>query len=111
MIRELGADEVVENGAKLLAAGGADVLLATSHSWKATEEAAQGMRSDGRIVVMGASNEPLGFNLGMMLSHIRIMRSSQNGPEYLYEALDYVAKGKMKVVAETYKRDQARRNR
>ena len=53
MIRDLGADEIVESGEKLMAAGGADVLLATSNSWAATEEAAQGMRPDGRIMVMG----------------------------------------------------------
>ena len=28
--------------------------------------------------------------------------SQQNGPEYLYEALDYVANGKVKVIAETF---------
>jgi alcohol dehydrogenase len=31
----------------------------------------------------------------------RIIGSMQNGQEYLYEALDYVAKGKVKVIAET----------
>jgi D-arabinose 1-dehydrogenase-like Zn-dependent alcohol dehydrogenase len=30
---------------------------------------------------------------------------TQSGVEYLYEALDYAAKGKVKVVAETYKLD------
>jgi len=105
MIRQLGADDVVENGAKLLASGGADVLLGTSNSWAATEEAAQGVRPDGRVVVMGVSNEPLDFNMGMVLNRVRILGSSQNGPEYLYEALDYAAKGKVKVVAETYKLD------
>jgi len=106
LIRDLGADEIVESGAALLAAGGADVLLATSNSWAATEEATQGMRPDGRVVVMGASAEPLGFNMGMMLKRVRLMGSSQNGPEYLYEALDFVAKGKVKVMAETYKLDE-----
>jgi D-arabinose 1-dehydrogenase-like Zn-dependent alcohol dehydrogenase len=105
MIRGLGADEVVESGAALLKAGGADVLLGTSNSWASTEEAAQGMRPDGRVVVMGASNEPFRFNMGMMLSRVRILGSSQNGPEYLYEALDFVAKKKVKVVTETYKLD------
>jgi alcohol dehydrogenase len=105
MIRGLGADEVVEDGAQLLASGGADVLLATSNSWKTTQDAAQGIRPDGRIVVMGLSDEPLGFNLGMMLGRVRMIGSSQNGPEYLYEALDYAAKGKVKVVAETFKLD------
>jgi len=106
MIRDLGADEIYESGAALRAAGGADVLLATSNSWAATEEAAHGIRPDGRVVVMGASAEPLGFNMGMMLGRVRIMGSSQNGPEYLYEALDYAAKGKVKVVAETYKLEE-----
>jgi alcohol dehydrogenase len=105
MIRELGTDEVVSDGAQLLASGGADVLLATSNSWAATADAAQGMRPYGRVVVMGASNEPLGFNMGMMLSRVRLMGSTQNGPEYLYEALDYVAKGKVKVLEEIYKLD------
>jgi D-arabinose 1-dehydrogenase-like Zn-dependent alcohol dehydrogenase len=31
--------------------------------------------------------------------------SNQNGREYLYEALDYVAKGKVKVMAETFPLD------
>ena len=109
LIRDLGADLIVETGAALRAYGGADVLLATSNSWSATEEAANGIRPDGRVVVMGASHEPLGFNMGMMLGHVRIMGSSQNGPEYLYEALDLAAKGKVKVVAETYKLDEIAR--
>jgi alcohol dehydrogenase len=104
-IREMGADEIVEDGAKLLAAGGADVLLATSNSWAATAEAARGMRPDGRIVVMGVGPEPLNYNPELLFKRVRLIGSSQNGPEYLYEALDYAAKGKVKVVAETYKLD------
>ncbi|HTW31201.1 MAG TPA: alcohol dehydrogenase catalytic domain-containing protein [Candidatus Sulfotelmatobacter sp.] len=106
MIRNLGADEVVDSGSALLAAGGADVLLATSNSWSATADAAQGMRPDGRIVLMGVSAEPLNYNPELMFKRVRLIGSSQNGPEYLYEALDYAAKGKVKVVAETYKLDQ-----
>jgi D-arabinose 1-dehydrogenase-like Zn-dependent alcohol dehydrogenase len=33
---------------------------------------------------------------------IQVIGSTQNGLEYLYEALDFVAKGKVKVAAETY---------
>jgi D-arabinose 1-dehydrogenase-like Zn-dependent alcohol dehydrogenase len=33
---------------------------------------------------------------------IRVVGSQQNGPEYLYEALDFVAKGKVKTIVETY---------
>jgi D-arabinose 1-dehydrogenase-like Zn-dependent alcohol dehydrogenase len=40
-----------------------------------------------------------------MFKRVRLMGSSQNGPEYLYEALDIAAKGKIKVVEEIYKLD------
>src|SRR5207249_11845956 len=38
----------------------------------------------------------------VLVRRIKVVRSQQNGREYLYEALDYVAKGKVKVIAETY---------
>jgi len=30
------------------------------------------------------------------------LAAQQNGPEYLYEALDFVAQGKVKTIVETY---------
>lgn len=105
-IRDMGADEVVEDGATLMAAGGADVLLATSNSWSSTADAAKGMRPDGRVILMGVGPEPLAYNPELMFKRVRLMGSSQNGPEYLYEALDYAAKGKVKVIAETYELDE-----
>ena len=105
MIRDMGADEVVEEADKLLNAGGADVLLATSNSWAAVAEAAKGMRPYGRIILMGVSGEPLNYSPELVFKHVAMVGSSQNGPEYLYEALDFAAKGKVKVVAETYKLD------
>jgi 2-desacetyl-2-hydroxyethyl bacteriochlorophyllide A dehydrogenase len=108
MIRSLGADEVVSDGKALGAMGGADVILATSNSYKATSEAVQGLRPDGRLVLMGFSNEPLELNGGQILiNRLKIVGSQQNGREYLYEALDYVAQGKVKVMAETYTLDEA----
>ena len=108
-IRALGADEIVESGEKLAAAGGADVLLATSNSWAAAAEAAKGMRPDGRIVLMGVGPEPLNYTPELLFKRVRLIGSSQNGVEYLYEALDYAAKGKVKVVAETYKLNEITR--
>jgi alcohol dehydrogenase len=58
LIRQLGADEIVENGEKLLTAGGADVLLATSNSWTATADAMKGMRPDGRVDPDGSLQRP-----------------------------------------------------
>ena len=105
MIRDMGADEIVDNGEKLMASGGADVLLATGNSWAAVAEAAKGMRPYGRIILMGVGPEPLAYTPDLMFKRVSMMGSSQNGPEYLYEALDYAAKGKVKVIAETYKLD------
>jgi D-arabinose 1-dehydrogenase-like Zn-dependent alcohol dehydrogenase len=102
LIKELGADEVFENGESLGRSGGADVILATSNSYKATAEAVKGLRPDGRLVLMGLDNEPLMLSGEILAKRVRIISSIQNGPEYLYEALDYAAKGKVKVMAETY---------
>jgi len=103
MIRELGADEVVRDGKGLSAMGGADIILSTSNSTKSMVDSMQGLRPDGRFIVMGADMEPLSISLTELLfKRIKIIGSQQNGPEYLYEALDYVAQGKVKPIIETY---------
>ena len=102
LVRDLGADEVVADGEGLKAIGGADVILATGNSYKAASAALRGLRPDGRMVLMGVSDEPLQVTSEAIMNRTRIIGSTQNGSEYLYEALDYVAKGKVKVIAETY---------
>jgi alcohol dehydrogenase len=103
LIRELGADEIVRDGKSLAAAGGADIILSTSNSTKSMVDSIQGLRPDGRLVTMGADAEPLSISLmDLITKRIRIIGSQQNGPEYLYEALDYVAQGKVKTIVETY---------
>jgi alcohol dehydrogenase len=108
MIRELGADEIVRDGKGLAAAGGADIVLATGNSTDSMADSIQGLRPDGRLVTMGADAKPLPLSLMDLIGkRIQIIGSTQNGPEFLYEALDFVAKGKVKVIAETYKLDEA----
>src|ERR1700684_4129112 len=103
MIRELGADEIVRDGKSLAAAGGADVILSTSNSTRSMVDSIQGLRPDGRLVSMWADAEPLSISLtDLIMKRIRIIGSQQNGPEYLYEALDFVARGKVKTMFETY---------
>jgi alcohol dehydrogenase len=103
MIRDLGADEVVRDGKGLAAAGGADVILSTSNSTTAMVDSIQGLRPDGRLVTMGADAEPISVSLMDLIGkRIRIIGSQQNGPEYLYEALDFVAQGKVKTIVEAY---------
>jgi alcohol dehydrogenase len=110
LIRELGADEIVRDGKGLAAAGGADIILATSNSAASMAESIAGLRPDGRLVVMGADHNPVPVSpIDLISRRIQVIGSTQNGAEYLYEALDYVAKGKVKVIAETYKLADARK--
>jgi alcohol dehydrogenase len=103
LIRELGADEIVRDGKGLAAAGGADIVLSTSNSTKSMMDAIQGIRPDGRLVAMGADVEPISVSLvDLLMKRLQIIGSQQNGPEYLYEALDFVAIGKVKTIVETY---------
>jgi alcohol dehydrogenase len=105
MLKDLGADHVVRDGDGLQKAGGADVILVTGNSWKAAGDAMKALRPQGRVVLMGVSVEPLAVPLSLLFVEGRILGSSQNDPEHLYEALDFVARGKVKVVTERYKLD------
>ena len=103
LIRDLGADEIVRDGKGLAEAGGADIILSTSNSSQAMNDSIQGLRPDGRLVAMGADEAPISVTpLDLLSKRIQIIGSQQNGPEYLYEALDYVAQGKVKSIIETY---------
>jgi alcohol dehydrogenase len=117
---KLGADSVVTNGEGLLkekghygngspdgnsgeGRGGVDVILATSNSYKATADAIKGLRPDGRVILMGFSTtETLTVSPEILFKRARIIGSTQNDREHLYEALDYVAKGEVKVMTETF---------
>src|SRR5260370_36096806 len=103
MVRELGAEEAGRNRKGLAAAGGADIILSTTNSSKSMTDSIQGLRSDGRLVIMGADAEPLAVSpMDLLMKRIRIIGSQQNDPEYLFEALDFVAKRKVKTIVETY---------
>jgi alcohol dehydrogenase len=109
-IRGLGADEIVRDGKGLAGAGGADIILSTTNSTKAMVESLQGLRPDGRLVTMGVDAEPIAVPLHELVGkRIRVIGSTQNGRPYLYEALDYVARGRVKVIAETYPLADARK--
>jgi len=109
-IRTLGADAIVRDGAGLAAAGGADVILGTSNSNDAMSDSLEGLRPDGRFVLMGYEAKPFPVPpADAILKRLRIIGSQQNGTEFLYEALDYAAKGKVKVIAETYRLDEVQK--
>lgn len=102
LAKDLGADHVVKNGMELEACGGADVILSTTNSYKSMIRAAHGIRPDGRIIWMGLSNEPMTITNELFMKRAKIVASTQNSREHLYEALDYAAKGAVKVIAETF---------
>jgi 2-desacetyl-2-hydroxyethyl bacteriochlorophyllide A dehydrogenase len=107
LIRDLGADEVVRDGAGLAAAGGADIVLGTSNSMDAMADSIRGLRPDGRLVLMGAEAKPLAVSpFDLLMRRIKIIGSQQNGREYLHEALALAASGKVRVVTETYRLDE-----
>jgi alcohol dehydrogenase len=109
---KLGADSVVADGKGLLEKDqrrGADVILATSNSYKAIANSIKGLRPNGRLILMGASatNESLTLSpelyIDFLLKNYRIIGSFvSRDREYLYEALDYVAKGKVRVMTEMF---------
>jgi D-arabinose 1-dehydrogenase-like Zn-dependent alcohol dehydrogenase len=111
---KLGADSVVSDGEGLLkdghngspgdgSGGGADVILATSNSYKATSDSIKGLRPDGRLVLMGFSTtEPFTIPPETLFNHTPIIGSTQNDREHLYEALDYAARGKVRVMTEIF---------
>jgi len=81
----------------LAAAVGADAILSTSNSTRSMVNSIQGSRPDGLLVSMGADAEPLSLSLiDVIAKCIRIIGSQKNGPEYLYEALDSLAQGKVR---------------
>lgn len=100
---KLGADSVVPDGDILLKEGGADVILSTSNSYKATSDSIKALRPDGRVILMGVSTtEPLAISPEILFKRGHIIGSTQNDREHLYEALDYVARGKVKVMTEIF---------
>jgi alcohol dehydrogenase len=107
LVRQLGADEIVRDGKGLATVGGADVILGTSNSVNAMADSIAGLRPDGRLVLMGFENKPLPVHPGDLLARrIRILGSQQNNREYLYEALQIAASGKVKVMTEIYPLDE-----
>ena len=103
LIKELGADDVVRDGQDLSKIGGADIILSTTNSNQAMVDSLVGLRPDGRFVAMGIDKNPLHITLtDLIMKRIQIIGSQQNNREYLYEALDMVSKGKVKVYTEIY---------
>ena len=109
---KLRADSVVANGEGLLKEGqhdslgggssnGVDVLQVILTRQLQTQLKVLD-QMDGRFVLMGVSTEPFTISPEILFKRARIIGSTQNDREHLYEALDYVAKGKVRVTTEIF---------
>lgn len=102
---ELGATAVVADGAGLLAAGGADVVLATSRSYAAAADAMAGLRPGGRLVLAGIDTAGA-FTLPPQLPFFglgqRIIGATHDGTPILEEALARVADGEVAPLVEIF---------
>lgn len=106
--RQLGADEVVPDGAGLKAVGGADVLLHTSNSHATVVNAMEGLNPWATVVMMGIGFDEMSLPTLPLVSHsYRVLGSAHNGMEYLAEALDIVARGLVKPMVEVFPMERA----
>lgn len=87
--------------------GGADVLLHTSSSHAAVVDAMTGLNPWGKVVVMGVATDELLLPAGpLAFQGYEVVGSAHNGMEYLVEALQMVADGKVKPIVEVFDKDQ-----
>jgi D-arabinose 1-dehydrogenase-like Zn-dependent alcohol dehydrogenase len=106
-LRELGADEVVladtDAGKALSAVGGADIILSTTNSAKQISAAFAGLRPGGRLINLGLADGPLTIDsMTLMFGQRELRGSSQDERSDLEEALQLLARGKIKPRIEAY---------
>jgi alcohol dehydrogenase/propanol-preferring alcohol dehydrogenase len=107
LARQLGADHVVSDGAELKAAGGADVIMHTSSSHAAVLDAMEGLKPWGKVIMNGIAFDDMSLPALPLVSHsYQIVGSAHNGLEYLAEALDVVARGAVKPMAEVFPKER-----
>lgn len=111
LARRLGADLVVADGAELQEAGGADVLLLCSNSYESGKDAIKGLRHNGRAVQLGLDpfadfTIPTESNRPFFAQRQKFIGATHNGLNYLTEALELAAAGKVKPMLEVFPKEK-----
>ena len=102
-----GKAGTLEYNLRIRAAGGADVLLHTSNSHASAVDALNGLRPWGKLVVMGIATDEMNLPADMITNQAyEIIGSAHNGNEYLVEALELVAQGKVKPMTDLYPKER-----
>lgn len=90
-------------GAALKAAGGADIILSTTNSAKQIAAALAGLRHGGRLINMGIADGPIAVDsLSLLIGQRELRGSTQDERSDLFEALQLLARGKIKPRIEAY---------
>jgi alcohol dehydrogenase/propanol-preferring alcohol dehydrogenase len=107
LVRQLGADEVVTDGASLKASGGVDVLLHTSSSHELVLDALNGLKPWGKVIVCGIGFDAMNLPaLGLTSNSQQVIGSAHNGIEYLVEALAFLGRGEVKPIIEVFPKER-----
>jgi 2-desacetyl-2-hydroxyethyl bacteriochlorophyllide A dehydrogenase len=106
-LAQLGADDVIisgdDIGKALTAAGGADIILSTTNSARQVSQAFNGLRPGGRLISMGVADGPIAIDpMVAMMGQRQLRGSAQDERSDLFEALQWVARGKVKPRIELY---------
>lgn len=109
LARELGADQVVADGAELAGIGGADVIVVTSPSYQAASESLTGLRAHGRLVLAGI--DPAGtFTIDpsrlFFAKGQTVLGATHNGLRYLAESLELAARTGIRPRTEIFAKEQ-----
>lgn len=109
-LKDMGADEVLvikeHVGRELQAIGGTDIILSTTNGMAHNSQAIEGMRPEGRMVVMGVGEGLIQFHpFATLLTQSIVRGSSQNHRADLVDILNLTAAGKVKPALELYKLD------
>ena len=90
-------------GKALLAAGGADIILSTTNSAAQISAAFNGLRPNGRLINMGLPDGALTIDpLSLTFGQRQLRGTVQDERADLAEALQHLARGKVKPRIETY---------
>lgn len=109
--KQLGATDAVlagdDPGAALAAAGGADIVLATTTNGEQVAKVLSGLRYAGRLVTMGVTG-PLHLEdlTTLLFKQCSIKGSTHDNRGDLVEVLDLMAAGKVTPRVETYPLDR-----
>jgi D-arabinose 1-dehydrogenase-like Zn-dependent alcohol dehydrogenase len=84
LVRKLGADEYIDSsegsaGEALARLGGATVAISTVGSSPAQVDLIQGLKPNGRLVVIASDHQPLQFSAGLLVSGRRLVAGWYNG--------------------------------